>query len=249
VEEAKSPVVSVRDADLYATSFKLENGVEIKDRVFCVGFNKTGTRSLLNSFEILDLGPVASCNMKLTQGIFETGSYEEALRYARDYRSFKDRPWNVWDMYIHLDERFPGSYFILTVREPESWWRSVDRWITVQKPSMGSIYRKHLRSSSPSKESMIEAYLRHNREITEYFDGRDCFLVMNLEEGDGWEKLCPFLDLPIPDFPFPHSNRQNYRLPETFLPVIRRLGEILDRIRVGKGRWLWKMRRPRDSDA
>jgi hypothetical protein len=185
VEEAKSPVVSVRDADLYATSFKLENGVEIKDRVFCVGFNKTGTRSLLNSFEILDLGPVASCNMKLTQGIFETGSYEEALRYARDYRSFKDRPWNVWDMYIHLDERFPGSYFILTVREPESWWRSVDRWITVQKPSMGSIYRKHLRSSSPSKESMIEAYLRHNREITEYFDGRDCFLVMNLEEGDG----------------------------------------------------------------
>jgi hypothetical protein len=31
-------------------------------------------------------------------------------------------------------------------------------------------------------------------------------LVMNIIEGDGWDKLCPFLGTKIPSLPFPHEN-------------------------------------------
>ncbi|HEX8335676.1 MAG TPA: sulfotransferase [Pyrinomonadaceae bacterium] len=32
-------------------------------------------------------------------------------------------------------------------------------------------------------------------------------LVMDITAGDGWEVLCPFLGVEIPDRPFPHENR------------------------------------------
>ena len=33
------------------------------------------------------------------------------------------------------------------------------------------------------------------------------FLVINIPAGEGWDKLCPFLGLPVPDAPFPLKNR------------------------------------------
>ena len=29
---------------------------------------------------------------------------------------------------------------------------------------------------------------------------------MNICAGDGWERLCEFLDVPVPDVPFPREN-------------------------------------------
>jgi hypothetical protein len=37
---------------------------------------------------------------------------------------------------------------------------------------------------------------------------------MNTIEGDGWEKLCNFLDKPIPQIPYPHKNIGKYRKKE-----------------------------------
>ena len=30
---------------------------------------------------------------------------------------------------------------------------------------------------------------------------------MNITQGDGWDKLCPYLNKDIPDTAFPHSNK------------------------------------------
>jgi hypothetical protein len=113
-------------------------------------------------------------------------------------------------MYRHAHQRFPDSRFILTVRDPESWWRSTERWITVTKPEVLARYQLHLRVHEPSKESMTESYLRYNREVQDYFKGTGKLLVMDIEKGDGWDKLCGFLGLPVPDREFPHANRQKY---------------------------------------
>ena len=42
----------------------------------------------------------------------------------------------------------------------------------------------------------------------------DRLLVMDIPAGDGWEKLCPFLGVPIPDAPFPHAYKTEYRAPD-----------------------------------
>ena len=35
----------------------------------------------------------------------------------------------------------------------------------------------------------------------------DRFLHMYITDDDRWDKLCKFLDVPVPDTPFPHENR------------------------------------------
>ena len=52
---------------------------------------------------------------------------------------------------------------------------------------------------------------------------------MNFEKGDGWNKLCKFLNVPEPDIPFPHvfSAKKAWRnvlrkketLPVDFVPM------------------------------
>jgi DNA-directed RNA polymerase subunit RPC12/RpoP len=178
--------------------------------------NKTGTSTLNHCFEELRLTPIASpksYTREIRQQIdhfYKHRSYDDMLDLAERYKAFEDRPWNMWTMYRHAHRRFPDSRFILTVRDPESWWRSTERWITVTKPHILSRYQQHLRVHEANKDSMIESYLRYNSEVEAYFKGTDQLLVMNLEQGDGWEKLCSFLKLPIPDRDFPHANRQKY---------------------------------------
>ena len=49
----------------------------------------------------------------------------------------------------------------------------------------------------------------HNKEVREYFKDRpNDLLVMNICAGDGWEKLCPFLDKNIPAGPFPYMHKK-----------------------------------------
>lgn len=167
-------------------------------------------------FEALDLKPIASPRSitgnarKVINQFYRDRNYEPVLKLAEDYVSFEDRPWNMWEMYRYLDQRFPNSYFILTIRDPESWWRSTEHWITVAKPEMGQLYQRHLRTTDISKGSMVESYLRYNEEIRQYFNGTNKLLEFNLEAGDEWKKLCHFLDQPIPLRSFPHVNRQKY---------------------------------------
>jgi len=183
-------------------------------RVFGVGMNKTGTSSLRHAFLDLGVAPVTASKLihraHIVEALFERGDYEPAIRYARLYRGFEDRPWNVWEMYRHLDRRYEGSLFILTLRDEDSWWRSVERWITVSKPWVGRRYQEHLRVHSRRKQDMIDGYRRHNDAIREYFAGSDKLLELDLSAGEGWPELCGFLGLAIPERPFPHANRQRY---------------------------------------
>ena len=57
------------------------------------------------------------------------------------------------------------------------------------------------------EEIYIERYERHNREVIEYFADRgNDLLILNITGGEGWEKLCPFLNKPVPAVRFPCVN-------------------------------------------
>ena len=180
--------------------------------------NKTGTSTIKHCFRVLQLTPIASPTtyspevLKKIHHFYDQKNYGDMLKLAERYKSFEDRPWNMWSMYRHLHERFPDSLFILTVRDTESWWRSTERWITITKPEVLSRYQLHLRVQQPSKESMTESYHRYNAEVEAYFAGTGKLLIMDIEKGDGWTPLCNFLQIPEPQVPFPHANRQTYTL-------------------------------------
>ena len=50
-------------------------------------------------------------------------------------------------------------------------------------------------------------YDEHNADVRAYFAQRpDDLLVIDVTAGDGWDRLCPFLGVDVPDAPFPHRN-------------------------------------------
>ena len=51
---------------------------------------------------------------------------------------------------------------------------------------------------------MTQNYYRHHSRVLDFFkDKRDMLLEMNIIAGEGWEALCSFLEIPVPDVPFP----------------------------------------------
>ena len=55
-----------------------------------------------------------------------------------------------------------------------------------------------------NEDIYIARYERHNREVMEYFKHRsEQLLVFNITAGEGWTKLCPFLNEQIPAISFP----------------------------------------------
>ena len=53
------------------------------------------------------------------------------------------------------------------------------------------------------RDSAIAAYRRNNQRVRETIPA-DRLLVFHV--ADGWAPLCEFLELPVPDMPFPHSH-------------------------------------------
>lgn len=198
----------------------------MEPKIFGVGFNKTGTRTLIEALEILDLGPAAKPQVlhdaypelgdypyrAICDGVFD-GDPAMALEIAREFRSFKDRPWNVAPMYRVLDEAFPGSKFILTWREPDLWWRSVEKWLAREeegKDAKVHRYLRHIGTDAIDRDAFLTGYAAHNAEVRGYFAGRDDYLELNWEAGDGWSELCGFLGVAVPDATLPHANRQEH---------------------------------------
>ncbi len=197
---------------------------DLTPKVFCIGFNKTGTSSVAKALREAGYLPFAAPrdldDTPFYPAVF-SGNFKPLVEAARHFRAFKDRPWNMCGAFRALDAAFPGSQFILTVRDEEAWWRSVHRWVTVEKPYMLTVYMAHLGASRFTRQAFIDGYRRHNEEIRAHFLARPNFLEMDLGAGHGWLELCGFLGIPKSDGPFHHINQQNYTDPTSRLAAPR----------------------------
>ncbi len=181
-------------------------------KIFGIGLSKTGTTSLTHALEMLDVRAVHYPKddrtiEQLTQADFNLDLFEHV-------DAVTDTP--VVPYYKDFDRLFPGSRFILTVRPLETWLDSVEaQWskgdprklVPHQKFNRLTVYQTY----RFDRVHYADVYRRHVEDVRRYFDkssyGR--LLEMAITCGDGWELLCPFLEKPIPDRPFPHVNRRN----------------------------------------
>ncbi|MEE4216523.1 MAG: sulfotransferase family protein [Xanthomonadales bacterium] len=177
----------------------------MKPKVFCIGFHKTGTTSLELALRKLGYRVTGSFGTKDP----DIANKVHELAYARvaKFDAFQDNPWPI--LYRELDERFPGSKFVMTRRPSASWINSqLKDFASTQTPMRRWIYGEDAGCPEGNESIYIARYERHNREVLEYFAGRpDDLLVFDMPKGDGWEKLCAFLGHDVPDEPFPHANK------------------------------------------
>jgi len=97
---------------------------------------------------------------------------------------------------------YPNAKFILTVRPVDEWFQSMVDYFGESDTQM----RKWIYGSGHPKGNETtykKVYNSHNRAVKGYFEGSGRLLVMNVTQGDGWDKLCPFLDVDIPSKSFP----------------------------------------------
>ena len=181
-------------------------------KVFGIGWAKTGTTTLGKCFEALGFDH-QSQDLSLVSGI-PTGDLSRLFALAERKETFEDWPWIV--LYRELDKQFPGSRFVLTKREPDKWIRSYRNMLAKQGEASNDLNQiRRILYGLPfphvSEEQLIERYENHNSEVEDYFRTRSKdLLIVNWEQGDGWEALCSFLGREIPNTPFPHANKGHY---------------------------------------
>lgn len=187
-----------------------------KPKIFGIGLSRTGTRSLTSALQILgwDCSHYPIDDDTYTE--LANGQYDLSL--FKDYDGLTDI--TTVPFYQQFDKQYPGSKFILTVRDKDSWLRSCqNHWFN--RPAFAStddpdeethlLMRQFLRSAVfgcynfvPERFSWV--YDQHIAAVKEYFKDRpDDLLIINVVGGEGFEKLAPFLDRPLPSQPFPHK--------------------------------------------
>ena len=201
----------------------LQHTMKSTTKIFCIGFQKTGTTSLGTALEILGYN-VCGVRYDLVDAI-RGNQWEKIDGVIMQYDAFKDNPWPV--IYQSLDEKYPGSKFILTVRDDSAWIKSlVNHFGTTPSVMQDFIYGKAYPKGN--EELYLNTYRKHNREVLAYFENRkEDLLVMDLTHEKDWNRLCQFLDQPVPPAAFPHENKGKYTATGKFLKYLRKKGRLL----------------------
>ncbi len=175
-------------------------------KVFGIGFQKTGTTTL--KFALYALGyDVKGGGFELVPEL-RKGNLAPAFEIVDQFDAFEDHPWP--NLYRELDTYAPGSKFILTVRDEESWLKSVVNHFGFV-PDIMQKYTYGVGFPAGYEDVFLDRYRSHNAEVRAHFADRpDDLLELNLFEEAGWDALCAFLGKPVPDEPFPHLNKGSY---------------------------------------
>ncbi len=176
-------------------------------KLFGIGLSKTGTTSLAHALEILGFR-VKDC-LGVTNYIKGDLSSinEDALK---NYDALTDTP--IPSFYQELDEEYPDSKFILTVRDMDAWLKSCKKQFSQKMADKQSEAHKQLFTDIYgtvvfNEDKYKQGYLDFVNGVIDYFNNRpNVLLVLDVTKGDGWEQICSFLDRPVPEIPFPKSN-------------------------------------------
>ena len=174
-------------------------------KVFGIGLNKTGTKSLGSSLSALGFNH-QSWTPELFN-IYMKHGVDGLLEIIERYDSFEDWPWPL--VFHEVDKVVPGSKFILTTRESsERWYESLCKHSVRTGPTS---IRKHIYGfdmPQGHKSEHIRFYDQHIKNVRNYFRSRpEDMLEVCWGRGDGWPELASFLGRSQPDLPFPHKNK------------------------------------------
>lgn len=204
-----------------------ENADEV--RVIGAGLPRTGTSSLKAALELLGFGPchhMSEVFGKIEQAkMFDkilNGEPADFKHVLKGYGATVDDPTS--SMYKEVHKTFPRAKIILTVRDSdEAWYKSYrstvgsaanDRFFTFATLPFSNL-RSAIRVANRIQHKRIAEYgsmspsmhKLHNQKVIDE-NPTDNLLVYNVKQG--WAPLCEFLEVPIPDIPFPHVNDAAY---------------------------------------
>ncbi len=174
-------------------------------KVFGIGLNKTGTKTLGECMRIFGLRN-KSFDLGLLR-LWYNGEKERIIQASLNYDSFEDWPWPL--LYKEFDRYYPDAKFILTTRnDTETWFDSLCRHAVRTGPTEARKMVYGYFNPQENPEIHKSFYERHNMMVREYFSKQPTKLLeICWGKTDSWDTLCTFLNMPIPQVPIPYLNK------------------------------------------
>ena len=180
-------------------------------KIFGIGMHKTATTSLAKALGVMGYAAGHWKSAHWAKRLYKEVSNWDYSPTIEKYNALCDLPIPL--LYKKLDKMYPNSKFILTTRNEQSWLNSVKTHWSESNPF------RHQWDNDPfthqvhtllygqkefNEEVFLNRFREHTKEVLDYFkDRKDDLLVMNMNNGDGWDKLCEFLNQPVPQVPYP----------------------------------------------
>lgn len=193
-------------------------------KVVGAGFGRTGTKSLKNALEMLGFGPCHHM-FEVRENPDQLPFWAAAVRgeamdwdtVFANYNSSVDWPSAAY--WRELSDQFADAKVLLSVRPVEAWVKSIHATIYASLMKRGSdpqgadrdrremVYELIMNQTFDGKlgdaDHAKSVYEAHVAEVQRAIAPER---LLTYDVAEGWEPLCAFLGVPVPDEPFPLTN-------------------------------------------
>jgi Sulfotransferase domain len=192
--------------------------------IVCRGFGRTGTNSLKLALEHLGFGPCHHMfevrdNPELLPD-WQAAARGERVDWDKVFRGYRSQvDWPGARYWRELARHFPESKVILSVRDPDAWFDSVQATMAPFIAARGTHPSPHVNAIAEmgyqaiavqvfddrmsERDHATRVFREHIAEVQSEIPA-ERLLTFDLREG--WPPLCDFLEVEVPDMPFPRTN-------------------------------------------
>jgi hypothetical protein len=187
-------------------------------QIIGAGFGRTGTLSLKTALEQLGY-PCYHMVECFPKGPPHWRLWEQAMAGRPDWDALFEGFTATVDFpactsYRALADYYPNAKVILTVRDPEKWFQSVQdtifapHWMeflpsSEAGPYMQATINDYFDDRMHDREHLIRRFNEHTEAVKAAIPPER---LLVFEAVHGWEPLCEFLGHPVPDGDYPHVN-------------------------------------------
>ena len=193
-------------------------------QIIGAGFGRTGTNSLKLALGRLGFGPCHHM-FEVRDNPGQLPNWEAAARgetvdwddVFHGYRSQVD--WPGARYWRELVQHFPEAKVILSVRDPDAWFDSVQATIAPFIAARGTHASPHANAIAEMAYQAIVAQLFDDRmserdhatrvfreHVAQVQSEIPAERLLTFDLRDGWQPLCEFLGVEVPEIPFPRTN-------------------------------------------
>ena len=193
-------------------------------KIFVLGYNKTGTISLSQSLQILGYSVLHTGSNNFMEILMKFSNNLELGMGILDgidkYDCYLDYPIYEPTIFSHIITEYPDAKYISLTKNLDDYVDSALRakirdikngnkntwnWLGVGDEEVFKNYPDHQREWVKGRTNFKH---KSNLKHLSNFGNSENILHMNIcDGGDGWKKLCKFLNKEIPNIEFPHKNK------------------------------------------
>jgi hypothetical protein len=185
-------------------------------KVIGSGLGRTGTKSLQTALNMLGFGPchhmveIFAHPQTAPLWIAASKGQPDWDAIFANYGAMVDYPGARY--WRELADYYPNAKILHSVRDPDQWFESTQATIFApDSPARHAgplqeffqSFTGEFRDRMNDRAFMIDYFHRHNAAVKQAIPPERLLVY---EVGQGWEPICTFLGVPVPDAPFPSEN-------------------------------------------